>query len=447
MEKPLLRVFVYVCSFSSFALVASTIELKDARDLSKTLENTDLLIKTSSKRGDLLKARGDLSFDVSTGRFNEISIEPQKSDEKKNNLKIESMNAEGEFLEDQRLESLAVNQIGADKANTTKAKDTTSSLSGVKSLSSSGGLSSISQPTQSVLGLGTSGSNPSSSSFYSLGNKSLDGMSYGDFTRRAIDAVDQKTDRGNQASSGTSLASSKGAFQSFNSNSPSNSSSGISLSSGKGVSSNFSKSDIESFGDAFSGYDSVPNVDYGNSSLSNSSNTTTSNNDPNKQGENHADSQGSSENSAADKAKPNASTPSKITESTNGSETPKPPVNCQAAKDDFYGKFNNTGSYTLKEIVTDKDGKQRQQYCIKPQKDDLFDVYSGLGNLESSCSQEVGAVFYGSDAESACIWVDVPSAGNAGAKTHNLPDLFDNSSAENFPANVPSGNSNQRHVK
>jgi hypothetical protein len=443
------RVFISICFFAALVSVASTIELKGAADLSKTLENTNVLINAYNKRGDLLRARGDLAFDASTGRFTNRSAVSNKIDDKKSNGSGEIMDDETQLLEDKTIVELADKQKEGESVNLAKSKNYSSTLSGAKSLSSSDVLSPISQPTQSVLGLAPSSSGISSSKSYSLSSKDLDGLSYGDFTRRAIDAVSQKNDQGNQGFSSGGIASSGGAFQpprSFNLNDSGSPSSGLSLSSNsKNESVNLSKSDIESYGDAFSGYDSLSNAGSDVAGLNNSNSKNSVVSDSNKQNSNHSEGQDSSQNSK-DNKKPAENTASKVNDSE-VPKTPKAPVNCQSAKDAFYAKFNNTGSYTLKETVTDKDGKQRQQYCIKPQKNDLFDVYSGLGNLEESCSQEVGAVFYGSDAESACIWVDAPSARAPGTKTHNLPDLFDNSSSENSPMNGPAESGNQGHVK
>jgi hypothetical protein len=106
---------------------------------------------------------------------------------------------------------------------------------------------------------------------------------------------------------------------------------------------------------------------------------------------------------------------------------------CFAAKNDFYSKLGNTGSYTEEKEITDKDGRVRKQFCLRPQKKDLYDVYKELGNLEGSCASEVGAVFYGEDSESACVWVDDPPGGTAkpGFKDHNIADIFTRASAEN----------------
>jgi hypothetical protein len=105
-----------------------------------------------------------------------------------------------------------------------------------------------------------------------------------------------------------------------------------------------------------------------------------------------------------------------------GSTKDESKFSCEQAKQKFHYKFGDVSTYTDDEKLP-KDGKvqERTQFCIKPQKNDLYDVYAGLQSLESSCGSDVGALFYGSDAESACIWVNESS--------QNLSDLFSKTDA------------------
>jgi hypothetical protein len=205
------------------------------------------------------------------------------------------------------------------------------------------------------------------------------------------------------------------------------------------LSPNASQSDVAALSEVFSGYDSLeqPSAEASVVSFQPNSTSVSSNN-------NGIVTEGSSANgSAPHLSTAKGSIPANSNDRGNGTENNnvnsskgipakeivEKPANCQVAKENFYSNFNNTSSYTNEEIVTDNDGKSRKQYCIKPKKDDLYDVYAALGSLEASCSQEIGALFYGSDAESACVWVDDPSS-SSGSKGHNLDDLFSKSSAE-----------------
>ena len=400
---------VMMCAVHSYA---DSINLMDPTALVTTLQNNDVIINAYQDRGDPLSARSELSFDPKSGvlkslieKSTEVSAELKK-EEIDSNLKtpdenIASLEASvNNSSTTEGVVGLAAPVSSTGERNLGLSSQGTSNPSLNKSFSAASILSGASlASTPSVSGLNI-GSIPSSSFLKGVGSSGAD--NYASLTRQGIDAVEKGEPSVNKGSSsnrdtGSQLSLASRPDSSASVQAPSNST--------ETNSSSASPSDIAAFSDAFYGY-GPPTPSYeGLNSGGNGSGV-------------------SSQTSVASLDTHQNKTSSKGVPSTDTKDSSAKPVNCQAAKEDFYANFNNTSSYTEEKIVTDKDGKPRTQYCIKPQKDDLNDVYSALGSLEASCPQEVGALFYGSDAESACVWVDDPPAG------HHVDDLFTNKSAE-----------------
>jgi len=111
---------------------------------------------------------------------------------------------------------------------------------------------------------------------------------------------------------------------------------------------------------------------------------------------------------------------------------------CFSAKNDFYSKLGNTGSYTEEKEIPDEDGKIRKRYCIKPGFDHLMGYKEPLENLQKACSAEISSFFYTPDEEGLCVFVDDPpgTASNPGIVDHNIGDILSNKDSDKGKAPV-----------
>ena len=88
--------------------------------------------------------------------------------------------------------------------------------------------------------------------------------------------------------------------------------------------------------------------------------------------------------------------------------------------------------------ITDKDGKIRKQYCIKPGFDHLMGYEKPLENLKDSCPAEISSVFYTPDEEGLCVLVDDPpgTSSKSGVVDHNIGDILSNKDSDKGKAPV-----------
>jgi hypothetical protein len=387
--RAIVGVYFNICTLS-FA----SIELRVSGALNITLENDYQVSKAYYQAPDTLTAREGIFYDLQSSEF-KLEFDENKA--------LSTGVSKAETIKDSK---------NSDSSNESPGGLVKQNLVGVVRLASSNSpsgkpnLNFLNQPSKVPL---------SASSFLSEPTFSLGGFSgandlvagrYASITRQGIDSI-QNTNQGVSSPDSNKGGESPkvplaNSFSSVNIQ-PSSNSTGNEVTE--------ASPDLPGFSDAFSGYGPISGLDGVNSG----GNITGGNAQASVASlKPHQDNKNNSGDSIKD-------IPSK---------DPKPkPVNCQAAKESFYSNFSNTSSYTEEKTVTDKDGKIRKQYCIKPQKNDLYDVYGALGNLEESCPQEIGALFYGSDAESACVWVDDPPSAS-GYKGNNLGDLFSKESVE-----------------
>lgn len=447
------RRFSRVSAFLGVCVVlkshALAVGLQNPEELSITLKNNETVIDTYYKVGNPLDARSDLSMDES-GTISQVDDSVKEKEQEKKTQTKSSKEFKKAEESSQNITSDSVKGIDSLSSDSSKLKNSPLAQGGDSTKS----LSSPSVSAASLLG----GSNSSSSGALSLSlnsnrsssffndsstdkNSFLNSAKYAAFNNTQIAAA-QKT-----------VTSSGGAFptlKNLNSQQSQESSRNVALAAASN-STNPSRDDI-------SGASNYPSSDSASQNLSgfesgfppsqyptinqNSQNTNVAalNNSDlgiDRSGHNSVESAsgGSASQSLSAGGKPaDTTTTSKAGAGTGSSGNVD---GCFAAKNDFYSKLGNTGSYTEEKEITDKDGKVRKQFCIRPQKNDLYDVYQGLGNLGGSCASEVGAVFYGDDSESACVWVDDPPSNmtKSGVQDHNLTDLFTRSSAETNTSN------------
>lgn len=432
---------------------AIAVGLQNPEELSITLKNNETVIETYYKVGNPLEARSDLSMDKS-GTISQIQDSIKESDkgkkiqakssneskENENDLEEASKNETSDGV--RRIDSLSPDSSKLIKSPLVQAGDSTKSLSS-PSVSAASLLGGGNSSSSGALGLSLN-SNRTTSFFNDSSNDKnsfLNSAKYAAFNNTQIAAAQKIV-----TSSGGALPTLKNS-NSQQSQGPSrnvalaaaSNSTSPSLDESS-VPSNYPSSDIAS--QSLLGFESgfppsqYPNI---NQNSQNTNVAALNNSDLGIDRSGHNPVGSTSGGSASPASSAGGKTAGTTATSKNGAGTGSSGNvdGCFAAKNDFYSKLGNTGSYTEEKEITDKDGKVRKQFCIRPQKNDLYDVYQGLGNLGGSCASEVGAVFYGEDSESACVWVDDPPSNmtKSGVQDHNLTDLFTRSSAETNTSN------------
>lgn len=418
--------------FISASQAIAYIDLKDHANLNGTLATNNRVLEAIRDYGNPLEARGGLVYDRKTGEL------------------IRSPDVGNELIGDERVGGMS------DKGDeSARPSDGSASLDGFANLNGENSASLVPSGKNSSTGLplsrglsgsdilsgSTSGSTPgkvlglnpgSTTSGASSAATFLDANRYASITEKAIASNERNEGVASSLPDLNNLNNGGKTLQSLSTANPSPNLLGNDGSSLSDVTGGGSPIDIAGYKEAFppSSYGS-PMPSSGEISLDRN---TTQGNIPQGDAPKHSNTGNKSEDSSK------KDTP--IGEGNAPKDSSKDPaakpVDCQAAKELFYANFNNTSSYTNPSIASDENGKPRKQYCIEPQKNDLYDVYVALGNLEESCPQEIGALFYGSDAKSACVWVDDPPSAS-GHKGHNLGDLFSKESVEGGSGKAEAG--------
>lgn len=423
---------------------ALAVGLQNPGELSISLKNNETVIDTYYKVGNPLDARSDLFMDKS-GTISQLDDSVKEKDKEKN-IQAKSSNEFNEAKESsQNITSDSVMGIDSLSPDSSKLKnsplaqgeDSTKSLSS-PSVSAASFLGGSNSSSSGALSLSLN-SNRSSSFFNDSStdkNSFLNSAKYAAFNNTQIAAA-QKT-----------VTSSGGAFPSLknsNSQQAQESSRNVALAAASNstnpsrddssVASNSPSSD--SVSQNLSGFESgFPPSQYPTINQ-NSQNT-------NVAALNNSDSplNGSAHNSLGSASGENASTASSSGGKTADTATPSKADSgtgssgkvdgCFNAKNDFYSKLGNTGSYTEEKEITDKDGKIRKQYCIKPGFDHLMGYEKPLENLKDSCPAEISSVFYTPDEEGLCVLVDDPPGTSAkpGVVDHNIGDILSNKDSD-----------------
>jgi hypothetical protein len=427
--------------FISASQAIAYIDLRNPENLKGTLATNNTVLQAIRDYGNPLEARGGLVYDRKTGEL------------------IRSPDVGNELIGDERVGAELVGDIPDKGDESARPSDGSANLNdeNSKSLVPSGKNSSTGLPlsrglsASNILSGSTSGFtsgkvlglNPgSTTSVASSAATFLDANKYASITEKAIASNERNEGVASSLPDLNNLNNGGKTLQSLSTANPSPNLLGNDGSSLSDVTGGGSTIDIAGYNEAF------PSSSYGSPMLGSGEVSL----DGNKGQGNIPQGDAPKHSNTGNKSEDSSKKDTPIGEGNPPKDPSKDPIakpeNCQAAKELFYANFNNTSSYTEEKIVTDKDGKSRKQYCVKPQKNDLYDVYGALGNLEESCPQEIGALFYGSDAESACVWVDDPPSAS-GHKGNNLGDLFSKESVEGGSGKAEAGQTtihNQRNI-
>ena len=447
------RRFSRVSAFLGVCVVleshALAVGLQNPEELSVTLKNNETVIDTYYKVGNPLEARSDLAMDKS-GTISQLDDSVKEKDKEKN---IQAKSSKGLKEAEESSQNITSDSVkGIDSLSSDSSKLTNSPLA--QGGDSTKSLSTPSVSAASLLG----GSNSSSSGALSLSlnsnrppslfndsstdkNSFLNPAKYAAFNNTQIAAAQKIV-----TSSGGALPTLKNS----NSQQSQGPSRNVALAAASNstnpsrddssVASNYPSSDSAS--QSLSGFEGgFPPSQYPTiNQNSQNTNVASFNSDSALNGSAH--------NSLGSTSGGNASTASSSGGKTADTATPSKAAagtgssgkvdGCFNAKNDFYSKLGNTGSYTEEKEITDKDGKIRKQYCIKPGFDHLMGYEKPLENLKDSCPAEISSVFYTPDEEGLCVLVDDPpgTSSKSGVVDHNIGDILSNKDSDKGKAPV-----------